>query len=254
MNRARSLTSNIRISIALMLLWFVHLPAAASDLTIRLVNDPAAGNSRPDDLYTSDLQIEFAEGRRRIVFGERMFTDRQRRLRFDETHLSVATPFETIAGWSTEASLGLLHVGKGLLGEGAQNTVHKAIGSDLVELPYAADSRVFPTAGVSLSRPLSTRGLGLESRVEAYSAPGFRSWIRAGFLAERTLGRSFTVGAAAGVRADWVETTWIGDEIHGASPTGHVSIAWRSVELRASWNDYGTRSPHVSLGFKLDTP
>jgi hypothetical protein len=251
MNPARNST---RSFVFVALLALIQLPAAASDLTIRLVNDPAAGNSRPDDLYTSDLQIELQSDRRRIVFGERMFTDRQRRLRFDETHLSVATPFRSIAGWNTEASLGLLHVGQGVLGEGAQNIVHKAIGSALVELPYVADSRVYPTAAISLSRPLPRGALDLESRLDAYSAPGFRSWLRATLLAERPVGRSFTVGGAVGLRADWVETPWIGDEIRGASPTGHVSIAWRSVELRAAWNDYGTRSPHVSLGFKLDTP
>lgn len=234
------------------LLALIPLPIAASDLTIRLVNDPSAGNSRPDDLYTSDLEIELQTDRHRIVFGERMFTDRKRGHRFDESHLSVATPIRSIAGWDVEASLGLLHVGQGILGEDAQNRVHKAIGSAIVELPYVADSRVYPTAAVILSRPL---GEGpIESRLEAYSAPGFRSWLRAEVSTERPFGQSFALRAGVGVRADWVETPWIADVIHGASPTAQVALAWRDVELRASWNDYGTRSPHVSLGFRFDAP
>jgi len=243
-------------SIALVFACYIALVVAgdaeAGELHVKLANDPVAGNSRPDDLYTSDLEIRFRDERVGLAFGERMFTDRSRGLRFDESHVSIEKPLPRIAGWDVSGSVGLLHAGRGLLGESAQNEVHRITRSEKVELPYVTGSETFPTAGLALQRPLGAiAGANVCADLEGYTAPGFRSWLRAGATIDRNIGRSIGVRVAAGARADQVDTPWISREtIHGISPTAHVALAWRSVELRYSWNDYGTRTPHISLGIR----
>lgn len=245
-----------RTALAIVLLVSL-LPAAetgAGELHVELANDPVAGNRRPDDLYTSDFALEFREGTQTFRFGERMFTDRSRGLRFDETHLSVSRELSShsLEGWTTSASIGILHAGRGLLGENVQNDVHRLTRSDAVSLPYAGPSRTYIAGGLELERPVVTRArTSVRATIEGQTAPGFRSWIAAGVVAERALGRDSTVSLGLGARGDNVETAWIArDIVGGASPTAHISLAWRGLELRYSWNDYGTRSPHIALGIR----
>jgi len=253
MAKATTTAQTIRITIISLLIFAFAISATASELALRLANDPSFGNPRPDDLYTSDIQIVITGATRRYVFGERMFTDRERRLRFDETHLSIETPLPPIGQWNTGVSLGILHVGKGLIGEGAQNAVHRALRSEEVSLPYVPDNRVYPTASLTLSRPVTENGR-VQAHFEAYTAPGFRNWVHGSIQASRPVGRNFDLGAGLGIRADEAESARFADAIGGISPTAHLSVSWRALEVRASWNDYGTRSPHVSLGFKTNIP
>lgn len=223
--------------------------AEAADLHLTIANDPVAGSSRPDDLYTSDLGVELSFERVRVVAGERMFTDRERALRFDETYLSVSTDLPELAGWEGEASAGVLRVGRGLLGQSAQNEVHDWIGSGEVLLPYIGGDHYYPTLGASLSRPLGGPGrFHLQGETEAFAAPGFRSWLRAGIAAERPLGRDFSVRLGAGARIDHVESSWLGERVADFAPTFEVGLAWRPIVLLYRYNEYGTRSGHLTLG------
>lgn len=227
------------------------VPALSAELRVTYANDPVVGNPRPDDLYTSDLEIEIMTDRFRIIAGERMFTDREIGHRFDETHLSLVKPLGTVRGWDTEVSLGVLQVGEGLLGESIQNSVHQAIGSDEVDLPYVLSDERYGTAGVMLSRDLgSVAGLRLRSDVEAYVAPELRSWIRGGIVADRPLAGSAALELGVGLRIDEVESRWLSPSIGGSSPAGHLAFVWRSTEIRWAWNEYGTRSPHLFIGFR----
>lgn len=247
------LDSRLRTAAAFVvaLTFAVFAPRAAepADLHLTVANDPVAGSSRPDDLYTSDFGVELVFERVRVVAGERMFTDRERTLRFDETYLSVSTALPELAGWKGEASAGVLRAGRGLLGESAQNEVHDWIGSGEVVLPYIGGDHYYATLGASLSRSLGRLGRShFQGETEVFAAPGFRSWLRAGIAAERPLGRDFSVRLGAGVRVDHVETPWLGDRVAGVAPTFEVGLAWRPIVLLYRYNEYGTRSGHLTLG------
>ena len=235
--------------LAALLLW-TAAPVGAADLRIDLVNDPATANPRPDDLYTSDLRIDLSFERFRVVAGERMFTDRERNLRFDETHISVVTELRPLGGWKTEGGVGVLRAGQGFLGQPVQNKVHRWIGSDEVRLPYAA-SQNFATAAVTMKRTFRDRGATrVAAEIDASAAPGFRNWARATALLDRPVLSGTSLQIGIGVRADAVDRALFGDRIGGVSPTAHAALAYRSMEVRWSWNDYGTRSPHISLGVR----
>lgn len=68
------------------------LPAAGAEIALTLANDALAPREHVDDLYTADTQLAIHLGRFRLQLGERMFTDRERGLRFDETAFDVARP------------------------------------------------------------------------------------------------------------------------------------------------------------------
>lgn len=238
---------------ALVLSFFLMLQAAnsfAAELRLTLANDPVAGNSRPDDLYTSSLGIELTLPRARLTAGERMFTDRVRGFRFDETFLSLGMTLPKTAGWEGEGALGILHVGQGLLGASVQNQVHGWIGSSQIELPYIED-RSFVTLEAALSRPLrSVAGAHLSTEAGVFIAPDFRSWLQAGFLAERPLGADLALRLGLGARTDWTESAWLGDHVADFAPTGEIGLAWRSLVLSWLYNEYGTRSSHLSLSVR----
>ena len=226
--------------------------AGAADLRLTIANDPVAGSSRPDDLYTSAVGIEMTFDRARVAFGERMFTDRERGLRFDETHLAVGMDLPELAGWEGEAFAGVLRVGRGLLGESAQNAVHDWIGSGRVDLPYIRGDHDYATLEASFARPAGRLGrLHLSSEIDAFTAPGFRSWLRGGLFAERPLGRSAALRAGLGARADLVEASWLGDRVDDLAPTAELAASWEALVLRWSWNDFGDRRSHLTLGVRV---
>lgn len=239
------------VLLTLLLTW--SLPGAeAAELQLTVANDPVSGSSRPDDLYTAELDLAVDFERVRVTAGERMFTDRERSLRFDETFLAVGLDLPELAGWQAEAELGVLRAGHGLLGQDVQNEVHRWTGSDKVDLPYAPGNHHFPTAELSLARPLGRLGVtDLRSEAGAFTAPGFRHWLRAGLVAERPLGDRAAVRFGLGARADQVDTDWLGDRIADVAPTAELAVAYRSLILRWSYNDYGTRTGHVTLGVRL---
>lgn len=248
----QTLFHSVLFALVLTLLSGAFSGAEAAELHLTVANDPVSGSSRPDDLYTSELGVAVDFERVRVTAGERMFTDRERGLRFDETFLSVGIDLPDLAGWQAEADLGVLRAGHGLIGQDLQNEVHRWIGSDEVDLPYAPGNHHFPTAGLSLARPLGRIGVtDLRSEAGAFTAPGFRHWLRAGLVAERPLGDRAAVRFGLGARADQVDTAWLGDRVSDVAPTAELAVAYRSLVLRWSYNDYGTRTGHLTLGVRL---
>lgn len=252
-HQTSSFAARVGAWILIVLAFFViaeYLPAA--DLRIQLANDPAQGNPRPDDQYTSDLLVELQFERIRVSAGERMFTDRVGGSRFDETHLSVATDLPPIRGWTTEGALGVLHTGRGFLGQPVQNQVHEWIGSAEVNLPYV-NSEWFATADLRLTRPLAyVSGSDLRANVDAHVSPGFRTWTRATVVVETPLPAGAALQIGIGARYDVLDTEWLaGSVAEGVSPTARASLAWQSVEVRWSWNEYGTQSPHLALALRV---
>lgn len=225
--------------------------ATAAELRLTLANDPINGNERKDDLYTSALDIDLAIADRYLLFTERMFTNRERGIRFDETEASVALLPVTFAGWTGRPELGLLHVGKGLFGQDVQNDVHRLTGSDPVELDYVDDEKLYPTAAIVATRELARAGASpLRLEIETRIAPGFRSTAQARLATRRDLGRNFAVELAAGARADVVESSLLEDVVDDFGPTAEVTFVWRGITVSLEHNEYGTRSNHITLGWR----
>lgn len=240
---------------ALFVAFLIAVPAAvpAAEITFTTSNDPVSGNERPDDLYTAELALEIAVDGRDVVLKERMFTDRERGVRFDETSLEVRRPFSRLAGWGGEAGLGVLHVGRGLLGESAQNAVHRLVGSEEEDLRYAADHRLYPLATLTLVRPLPvSSNLGsVTGRIEAVAAPGFHSSLRAGLVAERSLAGGLGVLAGVAGVLHEVDSGLLGDTVASSGIAWDLGVGWREVFLVLSHNAYGTETRHLTLGYRF---
>jgi hypothetical protein len=225
----------------------------AGELRLTLANDPISGNERSDDLYTSALDLDISVGDRHILFTERMFTNREEGLRFDETEAGLALLPVTIGEWEARPEVGLLHVGRGLLGQDVQNDVHRLTGSDPVDLDYVAENELYPTAAVTAVRPLGrAAGLPLRLELESRLAPGFRSTAEARIAARRNLSRGFAFEISAGARADYVESHLLERVVDEFGPTAAVTVGWRGVTISLEHNEYGTRSNHVSIGWRAD--
>lgn len=254
----RSLKTTGHIAALTLLLAALALPVArpvwAAEVTFTTSNDPVSGNERDDDLYTAEVALDVHLKGQDVRFGERMFTDHERGIRFDETSLEVSRPVRWIRGWGGEAGVGVLHVGRGLLGQGAQNTVHRLVGSDEEDLDYIADHRFYPLARVALARPLDlSSNLGaVIVRTEAVAAPGFHSSLRAGLETQRALGAGFDLlVGVAGVLHD-VDSDLLGDVVASSGVAWDLGIGWRNVSLLLSDNAYGTETRHLTLGYRFD--
>lgn len=238
--------------IAAILLATVAVPAFAFDLHLTIANDPILGNGEGDDLYTAGLGVEVQRGFRYFAAGERMFTDREAGQRFDETYLSAYQRLAAWGPWQPTVGLGVLHVGEGLLGQSVQNSIHEAIGSDVLHLDYVDRDRFFGELFARLERSdLLGRGRLVTTAVELRAAPGFRSWLRAMTSYEAPFGKRFSWRAGLGVHAEEAELPLLEKNVESLAPAGELGIAWRSLNLLWSYNDLGTATSHLTLSLKV---
>lgn len=224
--------------------------AAATELALTTSNDIISGE---DDLYTAELGVRAGWGEgRSLSIGERIFTDRERGIRFDETYLAVGTVVPAPEGWHVEAGAGALHVGEGLAGASLQNAVHRVVGSDRVELAYPERGRWFPTASLEVERALRVRReAAVVARTAIDLAPGFRSLAHAEVVAERPFGRHLTVRAGLGLLGTHVETRWLGDRLRELEPTLRLGVRFRRVALEWGHNLYGTATGHATIAYQV---
>lgn len=219
-------------------------------------NDLIAGEAQGDDLYTAALDLEVQGNDLRWRFGERMFTDRRRAFRFDETYLEVAKslgpPSGMTGNWFGEISGGVIHLGHGLLGEGVQNEVHRVVGAERVSLPYIDSNRWVGSATLRGGRVLPVAApWSLEVEGEVHFAPAFRTWQKLAVVAERELAGGLAMRAGVGARLDQTAGDLLGDRVARAAATAELGLAWRGISLRWSLNDFGTRASYLSLGIDL---
>jgi hypothetical protein len=227
-------------------------PIFAIDLHLTIANDPIFGNEESDDLYTAGLAISMQRGFRHFSAGERMFTDREAGLRFDETFLAVEQRLPSWGAWEPTLGLGVLHIGQGLLGQSVQNSIHQAIGSDRLELDYLGRDRFYGELLARLERSdLLGRGRLVTTTIELRSAPGFRSWLRAMASYEATFGRHFAWRAGLGVHAEEAQLALLEKNVESLAPAAELGIAWRKLTLLWSYNDLGTATSHLTLGMNL---
>lgn len=228
-------------------------PIFAFDLHVMINNDPVFGNEEGDDKYTAGLGFEVQRGFRTFAVGERMFTDRKAGERFDETYLTVEQRLAAWGNWHPTVGVGVLHIGRGLLGESVQNQIHKVIGSDVLDLDYLAENHWYGEVALRLERgDVLGTGRLLSTQVELKSAPGFRSWLRASTRFEKAVGTHFTFFAGGGLHAEDANLSLLEKNVESWGPTAELGIAWKEMVLRWSYNDYGTKTSHLTLG--IDVP
>lgn len=240
-------------SLAILVALALAFPSVSKAGEIRLTtSNDLLSRDGGDDLYTAALELELGNESGRVLLGERMFTDRARGVRHDETFVEIGRDLPTRGGWQTEVRAGLLRVGRGLAGQAVQNEVHRWVGADPVELDYTGDNDLFASLGARSTSSLGRWGeTWFDSRVEAYTAPGFRSWVRAEIVAERALAPELAVRARAGARIDDVETARLAPYVAGSGWSAGISVSWRRLSLGWSRNDDGTATQHVTFGVRI---
>lgn len=129
------------------------------------------------------------------------------------------------------------------------------MGSEEEDLAYGADHRIYPLASLTLNRrlPVSSNFGAVTGRIEAEATPGFHSSLRAGLVAERSLGwgAGVLVGVA-GVVHD-VDSELLGEVVDSAGFAWDVGLGWRDLFVVLSHNAYGTGPRHLTLGYRFDT-
>ncbi len=250
------MTGQFKVMETLMVMLLVTMLSAASlsavEVELTTSNDFFSGTNQADDLYTADLALNLRWKNRNIRIGERLFTDRELGHRFDETYLATNVVTSRWVGWWSNLEVGILHVGRGLLGEDTQNALHRLIGDEEVHLDYVEDGGWYPTAELSLGWPLAGDGrLGVNAEVKAFAAPGFRAWLRAGVAGQWRPTQDVAVEVALGAMVDEVELDALAVRSESIAPTWRVGVSYRGVVADWSYNRYGTASRHFSLGYRF---
>ncbi len=217
-----------------------------------LTNDFFTFNSIDDDLYTSAAEIEIELGLFALDFKENAFTDSVHGLRFDETYLAVRRELPLGRHWGSRLSLGVVRVGDGLLGERAQNAVHRAINDQEVEIPYLDETHHFGTFGLEISRrwQLGPR-IDLTPVFVARSAPGLQESLLAQVTARWRPTSSLGIRLGAGVRYSYADFEPLKPWVGGIAPTWELALELPyRLELALTANDYGTRRQHFLISYR----
>jgi hypothetical protein len=226
--------------------------ADAAEIRLTTENDFLTNNPTADDLYSFGLALEVEQGPFRVSLRESAFTDRRAGSRFDETYLTVRRAIPGLGAWTLEPELGFVHIGRGLLGQDVQNGFHRLIGSQELDLDYV-DSSLHFSFGLDAEGSFHlTHSLAAGPRFEIDSAPGFRSdaivgaqfrWQATGMLALETL---------AGAHFSRTSLPVLEPHLAPVAPIVRIAVAVGGVVLSWSYNDYGDRREHLSVGYRIE--
>lgn len=245
------LTITRMVSLALIALAVVAAPALAGEVRFTQSNDFLVGNKIKDDLYTFSAAFAFTHDRFEINIFENAFTDRRQQLRFDETYLTVSQGY-LLPGWfELDWELGGVHVGRGLLGDRAQNALHRIIGDNEVHLPYLDQNKIHALIGFTIQRDLQLANRSwLQSELKTQAAFGFRTEaaVKTRVLWRRT--SNFSLFAGPGFR--YVDSDLEPLDMRLKPRAG----TWEAgFELYSNWrvmwshNDYGTGNRHLVIDY-----
>lgn len=228
--------------------------SAATVPALRLTMENDLLVTDQDDLYTFAVDLELERGPYTYAFRENAFTDRAAGVRFDESELTVGRALSVPRPWSVHAELGLVHVGRGLFGERAQNAVHGLIGGEEVELPYA-DSSLHGRASLVAHRPFAlARRLDVGPLLEVETIPGLRSHVVLAAQAGWRPHRAVDVFLVAGARATDVSQRALERHALGTAAVARLGVVlYESVYLTWTYNDYGVGREHLALGYRVPT-
>lgn len=231
---------------------FASVPTAtAVELRFTTENDLLAESTDRDDLYSFAAAVDLERGASTYSLREHGFTDRDAGLRFDETHLSVGRAHGR-GPWTFYGEIGAVHVGHGLLGEAAQNAVHRLIGDEEVDLRYL-ESSWHGRAAATVDRLLQvTDALELGPRFEAELTPGLRSHLVTALGLRWQPTSALAVHAVAG--GHWTQASLAALEPHleDFAPIARLGVVV-GERLFASWsyNQYGDERRHFSIGVRV---
>lgn len=224
-------------------------PIESAELEFKHINDLAASRDNPDERYTGTATLAGTFRGWTIDLTEYVFTDRDlNEIRFDETYLTVARDF--IPGsehWRLRWQAGLVHVGKGLIGQRGQNNLHRILGQDEVDLDYIDDGTHLFVA-FRAARPVVRReGFALTPYVELESA-GFKKHALAAITADWDVGRDFGLLAETGYRATRTHLAALAVFLDENAPTVAFGARYkRWLELRWTLNYFGVGDRHWHL-------
>jgi hypothetical protein len=229
--------------------------AGAAEITLTTSNDILSGNRFSDDRYTAALAVGFQLERFELRFEENLFTDRTNELRFDETWLTARFSPATEGPWRPTFEVGVVHVGEGLLGESAQNAVHRLIGGERVELPYVDHDTLHVVGRVGMRRTVvSRRWIEVEAGFGASWAPAFRSTLDSDVRAALPATRWLTVILGVGGRLDRTELDALEPWQHDTALTGELGfLLLEKLQLSWHYNEYGTGARHMRMSYRLPT-
>lgn len=234
--------------------WIAGATPAAAAQVVRFStqNDVFVGGNSPDDHYTFAVALEIERPGHTVELTENAFTDRSGGVRFDETYLSVRRALPARAAWSLEMEAGLVRVGRGLFGEGAQNAVHRAIGSDEVELRYLG-TEVHPRLAVAATRDLAAgERFEVAARLEADLAPGLRSLALAGVQTGWRPGGGFALELLAGARFATADYGPLEPHLETVAPAVHAALSLGDrFFVSWSYNEHGDEREHLSAGLRF---
>ncbi len=238
-------------TIALLVTGLLTSPAAgATEIKLRTSNDFLSDPNQSDDLYTAEIGLGFRVGAHgELELGERIFTDRERGLRFDESYVRYTRELHR-RHLDLRVGAGLVVLGHGA-GESLQNSIHRLIGGTELELDYVDDEEWFATAELWLSRALLEGRYGtLAASLDVQAAPGFRSWLATSLDLTHQLG-PVDLSARVGYALHEVEFEPLAPRIAASSPSWSLGAAVGRLSVQWSYNHYGTQSKHVELAYRL---
>jgi hypothetical protein len=212
-------------------------------------NDIVGGT---DDFYTAALELTASVDGHPLRFGERMFTDRFAGARHDETFAEADLGRRAALWRGLTAWVGVLRVGRGLFGQSFQNRFHALIGSDELALAYPGRTAWYPTARATLVWPLSTTASDVVfGRSEFFTAPGFRTWVRATAGVEHAFGVSLSVRATAGAMANVVRPDLIARVTRPLLPVWSLAMAWGRVVVTWAGDTLGVSQRYLTLSVRV---
>lgn len=231
-------------------------PVRGLELRLTTNNDFLTDYPTPDDLYTFSLVLEADVGRATLAFREHAFTDREAGVRFDESHLVVGWTLPSFGRWLARAEIGTVRVGRGLLGEDAQNALHRFLGDEVLELEYVGDGEIHPSLRIAAERPQEVGpALTVGPWIDLFAGPGFGSYAVFGTRGAWQLNPTLRIRGMLGVRLAETSVEALDPHFADASATAELGITYRD-RLFVSWtyNRFGTEQEHLSLGYRLGWP
>jgi len=218
-----------------------------------LNNDYFTNNTIEDDFYTFGLNITAAHNEILYSFEENAFTNRLEEFRFDESYFTVGRilPSEKLGGLSVWVEGGLAHVGKGILGQSAQNAIHDITGNSEVRLDYLAiDDYHAHFQFVAGKNWGINETLTFGPQLGLAMTPGFRWNGLAGVRGSWRPAEDFCVDIIAGTRFAGTDLDPLKPRLQDESSALSVGLELPyGFIIEWSLNRYGTDREHVSLGY-----
>lgn len=252
----------VRFALFLLVILF-SLPSRAVAATpsaprfeLTMSNDILVGNL--DDRYTAAIggRLPLVERHLRVELSERMFTDRAAGQRFDETRLALVREGLEARGWVIDLSAGVLHVGRGLFGESAQNAIHRLWSSAEVDLDYLDDQRFhFELGGRAIGPERGGSRWGWHPEAEVAVAPAFSRSAAMRVAARGQVTDWLELRVSAGARHAHSRNALLAPHLESLAPELGVGITLFD-RLSLAWTDnaYGTGDDHVHLVWRLRSP